>query len=128
MSAKIMEVDAGSPGAGRAKLRLNRGFPRRTRLRRDPYESVVRVNPDARRLPLLDTVRLLYPVNVRLNRGLVYGLVWIGKLATEMIGQYIVVDEVLESCEQRRLCAGHIFQFQAAALCRIFVELVFLSG
>jgi hypothetical protein len=67
------------------------------------------------RLPLLDTVRLLYPVNVRLNRGLVYGAVWIGKLATEMIGQYIVLDEVLEPYEQRRLCAGHIFQLASSS-------------
>jgi hypothetical protein len=29
-------VDAGRSGAGRAKLRLSRGFPRRTRLRRHP--------------------------------------------------------------------------------------------
>jgi hypothetical protein len=29
-------ADAGGPGAGRAKLRLSRGFPRRTRLRCHP--------------------------------------------------------------------------------------------
>jgi hypothetical protein len=29
-------VDARNPGAGREKFRLNRGFSRRTRLRRDP--------------------------------------------------------------------------------------------
>jgi hypothetical protein len=31
-----VQVDAGSPGAGRARLRPNRGFPRRTRPRRRP--------------------------------------------------------------------------------------------
>jgi hypothetical protein len=34
----------------------------------------------------------------------VYSLEWIRKLATEMIGQYIVLDEMLEPGEQRRLC------------------------
>jgi len=42
-----MEVDAGNPGAGRAKLRLSRGFPRRTRLRRDP-NKFFRVKYDTR--------------------------------------------------------------------------------
>ena len=32
-------------GAGRAKLRLSRGFPRRTRLRRYPLKSVVASRP-----------------------------------------------------------------------------------
>jgi hypothetical protein len=30
------QIALGSPGTGRAKLRLSRGFPRRTRLRRHP--------------------------------------------------------------------------------------------
>jgi hypothetical protein len=40
----------------------------------------------------------------------VYGLVWIGKLATEMIGQYFVLDKLLELSEQGRLSASQIFQ------------------
>jgi hypothetical protein len=35
-------------GAGRAKLRLSRGYPRRTRLRAHPLESFIRVDRDMR--------------------------------------------------------------------------------
>jgi hypothetical protein len=45
-SAGTRQDEAGSPGAGRAKLRLSRGFPCRPRLRRHPYWSVVQVAHD----------------------------------------------------------------------------------
>jgi hypothetical protein len=36
-----MQVDPRCPGAGRAKLRLSRGFPRRTRPRRHPLNHSI---------------------------------------------------------------------------------------
>ena len=39
---------AGSPGSGGASPYLSRGFPRRTRLRRHPLKSFVRVVDDMR--------------------------------------------------------------------------------
>jgi hypothetical protein len=45
-----------------------------------------------------------------------------------MIGQYFVLDKMLELCEQGRLSASQILKFQAPSICQVIVEFVFLSG
>jgi hypothetical protein len=83
--------------ASQAAYRALAGTPPRAR----PTPALATTSRQA--LTLLDTVRLLYPVDVRLDRGFVYGLERIRKLATKMIGEYFVLDEMLEPCKQRRL-------------------------